>query len=72
MVLTAAQTTAFFENADQMDIPHVTVVQLGLKALLLLGIWWISTRIHCNNLQTTYENLVDGLQIQILQLQPEK
>jgi hypothetical protein len=28
MVLTAAQTTAFFENAQQMAIPNATVVQL--------------------------------------------
>ena len=28
MVLTAAQTTAFFENNDQMGIPHETMVQL--------------------------------------------
>ena len=28
MVLTAAQTTPFFENNDQMGIPHETMVQL--------------------------------------------
>jgi hypothetical protein len=28
MVLTAAQTTAFFKNAQQMSIPNATVVQL--------------------------------------------
>eukprot|EP00957_Ditylum_brightwellii_P010572 800680-Ditylum_brightwellii.AAC.1 len=28
MVLTNAQTTAFFENNDQMAIPHNTVVHL--------------------------------------------
>jgi hypothetical protein len=28
MVLTAAQTTAFFENADQMAIPNATVMEL--------------------------------------------
>ena len=28
MVLTAAQTTAFFEDADQMAIPHATAVEL--------------------------------------------
>ena len=28
MVLTGAQRTAFFENQDQMGIPHVTMVQL--------------------------------------------
>eukprot|EP00546_Thalassionema_frauenfeldii_P011447 CAMPEP_0178922402 /NCGR_PEP_ID=MMETSP0786-20121207/16132_1 /TAXON_ID=186022 /ORGANISM="Thalassionema frauenfeldii, Strain CCMP 1798" /LENGTH=65 /DNA_ID=CAMNT_0020596759 /DNA_START=57 /DNA_END=254 /DNA_ORIENTATION=- len=28
MVLTAAQTTAFFEDANQMALPNETVVQL--------------------------------------------
>ena len=28
MVVTAAQTTTFFEHAKQMGIPHTTVVQL--------------------------------------------
>ena len=28
MVLTAAQTTAFFERPDQMGIPHATMVQM--------------------------------------------
>jgi hypothetical protein len=28
MVLTVAQTTAFFENADQMAIPNATVMEL--------------------------------------------
>ena len=36
MVLTTAQTTTFFEDADQMGIPHATVIQLcaqGIKAV---------------------------------------
>jgi hypothetical protein len=40
MVLTAAQTTAFFENEDQMEIPHATVVQLtteGIMSVIDLG-----------------------------------
>ena len=28
MVLTAAQTTAFFENPDQLGIPHEPMVQI--------------------------------------------
>ena len=28
MVLTATQTTGFFENNDQMGIPHESMVQL--------------------------------------------
>ena len=33
MVLTAAQTTAFFENANQMAIPTATVAQLGNEGI---------------------------------------
>ena len=33
MVLTAAQTAAFFEDAAQMGIPHVTVLQLQLEGI---------------------------------------
>ena len=33
MVLTAAQTTAFFEDNDQMGIPHATVVQLQQEGI---------------------------------------
>ena len=34
MVLTAAQTTAFFEDAAQMAIPHATVVQLQTEGIM--------------------------------------
>jgi hypothetical protein len=34
MILTAAQTTAFFENEDQMGIPHATVVQLATEGIM--------------------------------------
>ena len=33
MVLTAAQTTAFFENADQMGVQHAMVVQLAQEGI---------------------------------------
>ena len=36
MVLTAAQTTAFFESPDQLGIPHETIVQIqreGIQAV---------------------------------------
>ena len=39
MPLTAAQTTAFFEVADGMGIPNVTVVQLvseGIDSVMTL------------------------------------
>ena len=33
MVLTAAQMTSFFENADQMGVQHATVIQLALEGI---------------------------------------
>ena len=33
MVLTVAQTTAFFESPDQMGIPHATMVQMQLEGI---------------------------------------
>ena len=33
MVLTAAQSTAFFENPDQMGIPHTTMVQMQQEGI---------------------------------------
>ena len=33
MVLTATQMTTFFEHADQMGIPHVTMVQLQAEGI---------------------------------------
>jgi hypothetical protein len=33
MVMTAPQTTAFFENAQQLAIPNATVVQLVSKGI---------------------------------------
>ena len=33
MVLTAAQTTTFFKHADQMGIPHTTVMQLRAEGI---------------------------------------
>ena len=37
MVLTAAQTTAFFESPDQMGIPHATMVQMQLEGIQSIG-----------------------------------
>ena len=37
MVLTAAQTTTFFEHAEQMGIPHATVMQLQSKGITLVA-----------------------------------
>jgi hypothetical protein len=33
MVFTAGQTTAFFEHAEQMGIPHATVIQLVVEGI---------------------------------------
>ena len=33
MVLTTAQTMVFFEGAEQMGIPHETVVQLQIEGM---------------------------------------
>ena len=37
MVLTAAQTTAFFESSDQMGIPHATMVQMQHEGIQYLN-----------------------------------
>ena len=37
MVLTAAQTTTFFEHANQMGIPHTTVLQLQSEGITLVS-----------------------------------
>ena len=36
MVLTAAQTSTFFKHAEQMGIPHTTVVQLQSEGITLV------------------------------------
>ena len=33
MVLTPAQTTAFFERPDKMGMPHATMVQIQLEGI---------------------------------------
>ena len=37
MVLTVAQRTTFFEHADQMGIPHATVLQLQSEGITLVS-----------------------------------
>ena len=37
MVLMAAQTTTFFEDDEQMRIPHVTVIQLQVEGIMTIG-----------------------------------
>ena len=54
MVLTAAQTTTFFEHADQMGIPHATVLQLQSE-----GITLVSDLVDFNT--TSLQQLADNL-----------
>ena len=37
MVLTAAQTNAFFENPDQLGIPHETMVQIQREGIQMVA-----------------------------------
>ena len=37
MVLTAAQTRAFFENPDQLGIPHETMVQIQQEGIQMVA-----------------------------------
>ena len=37
MVLTAAQTTAFLENPDQLGIPHETMVQIQREGIQMVA-----------------------------------
>ena len=37
MVLTVPQTTTFFEHADQMGIPHSTMLQLESEGITLVS-----------------------------------
>ena len=37
MVFTAAQTTAFFENANQMALPHATRIRIREEGLTEVG-----------------------------------
>ena len=54
MVLIAAQTTTFFEHADQMGIPHATMIQLQSE-----GITLVSDLVDFNT--TSLQQLADNL-----------
>ena len=54
MVLTAAQMTTFFEHADQMGIPHNTVLQLQSE-----GITSVSDLVDFN--KDSLQQLADNL-----------
>ena len=55
MVLTAAQTTLFFENTDQMGVQHATVVQLALEGMEQLTTSLTLTKKHFNNWRTIFD-----------------
>ena len=46
MVVTAAQTTVFFKNPDQMGIPHAMVIQLQVE---VFRTWQILIKTPCSN-----------------------
>ena len=54
MVLTAAQMTTFFEHAEQMGIPHATVIQLQSEGITLVS---DLVDIDKNSLQQLADNL---------------
>ena len=53
MVLTAAQTTAFFENPDHMGIPHTTMMQMQQEGIQLVADLEDFEKSPSNSLQTT-------------------
>ena len=53
MVLTAAQTTAFFENPDQLGIPHETMVQIQREGIQPLQTLHILKNKNSSSLQIT-------------------
>ena len=52
MVLTAAQTTAFFESPDQMGIPHANMVQMQQEGIQSAADLADLERSPSNSLQT--------------------
>ena len=53
MVLTAAQTTAFFESPDQMGIPHATMVQMQQEGIQAVSDLADVKSNHSSSFQTT-------------------
>ena len=53
MVLTAAQNTAFFENPDQMGIPHETMVQMQREGIQMVADIADFEKSHSSSLQIT-------------------
>ena len=53
MVLTAAQTTAFFESSDKMGITHATMVQMQLEGIQSITDLVDFEKDPFNSLQTT-------------------
>ena len=53
MVLSAAQTTAIFENPDQMGIPHEAMVQMQQEGIKMVPDLTDLENSHSSSLQTT-------------------
>jgi hypothetical protein len=46
MPLTAAQTTALFQDVAQMGIPNATVVQLQVEGIvIIIAIYFLATKL---------------------------
>jgi predicted RecB family nuclease len=69
MPLTAAQVTAFFEDAAQMGIPHAMVMQLQEEGITAVDDLVDLTKPRLSRLLLTYDALQEGSQIPILQRQ---
>ena len=72
MVLTAGQTTAFFENNDQMGILHALVIQLQPEGIDNIDNLADLSRIRYCNLLTISDVLEGKYPIPILRLQVEQ
>ena len=76
MVLTAAQTTAFFENPDQLGIPHETMGQIqreGIQAVAdLADFEKQELQQLADNLKKPGGRIPDHIQTQHLELQSQR
>ena len=68
MVLTAAQTTAFFENPDQLGIPHENMVQIQREGIQLLQTLQILKNKNSSSLQITGGSLEEEF-LTLIQMQ---
>ena len=69
MLLTAARTTMFYENADQMGIPNVTVVQTQQEGIDTVDDLVDFDKDTIERLLLTFDALQEGYLILTLQRQ---